>query len=270
MPTLLVVDDEPSILAAFGRAFRDTAFTVYTAETARDGLALARAQQPDVIIFDVHLPDMTGLEAYKTLRAMDARSPVIFITGKSTTDTAIEAMKLGAYDYLLKPLELPQLRQVIDRAAEISRMSHVPAVLAEQEAVDDRVDAIVGRCPAMQDVYKAIGRVANQDVTVLITGESGTGKELVARAIYQHSRRAAGPFLAINCAAIPEQLLESELFGHEKGAFTGADRRRIGKFEQCAGGTLFLDEVADMSPLTQSKMLRFLQEQQFERVGGNE
>src|SRR5438128_10194659 len=270
MPTLLVVDDEPSILAAFRRAFRDTAFIVQTAETARDGLTLAREQRPDVIIFDVHLPDMTGLEALKTLRAMDARSPVIFITGKSTTDTAIEAMKLGAYDYLLKPLELAQLRQVIDRAAEISRMSHVPAVVAEQEVVDDRADAIVGRCPAMQDVYKAIGRVANQDVTALITGETGTGKELVARALYQHSRRAAGPFLAINCAAIPDHLLESELFGHEKGAFTGADRRRIGKFEQCSGGTIFLDEVADMSPLTQSKVLRLLQEQRFERVGGSD
>ena len=136
--------------------------------------------------------------------------------------------------------------------------------------MDDRADAIIGRCPAMQEVYKAIGRVTHQDVTVLINGESGTGKELVARAIYQHSRRASGPFLAINCAAIPEQLLESELFGHEKGAFTGADRRRIGKFEQSAGGTVFLDEVADTSPLTQSKILRFLQEQQFERVGGNE
>src|SRR5438128_7952544 len=147
---------------------------------------------------------------------------------------------------------------------------HVPAVVADAEAVDDRADVIIGRCPAMQDVYKAIGRVAGQDVTVLITGESGTGKELVARAIYQHGRRANGPFLAINCAAIPEQLLESELFGHEKGAFTGAERRRIGKFEQSSGGTIFLDEVADMTPLTQSKVLRLLQDQAFERVGGNE
>src|SRR5262249_62239594 len=134
---------------------------------------------------------------------------------------------------------------------------------------DDRADAIVGRCPAMQEVYKDVGRVAAQDVTVLIAGESGTGKELVARAIYQHSRRGGGPFLAINCAAIPENLLESELFGHEKGAFTGAERRRIGKFEQCGGGTLFLDEVGDMSPLTQSKVLRLLQGQCFERLGGN-
>src|SRR5262249_53941963 len=152
----------------------------------------------------------------------------------------------------------------------ISRLMHVPAVVADAEPADDRADAIVGRCAAMQEVYKAIGRVAAQDVPVLITGESGTGKELVARAIYQHSRRAAAPFLTINCAAIPEQLLESELFGHEKGAFTGADRRRIGKFEQVSGGTIFLDEVGDMTPLTQSKILRVLQDQRFERVGGTE
>jgi len=270
MPMLLVVDDEPSILAAFRRVFRDQALEVRTAESATEGLAMARACHPDVIILDIQLPDMNGLEALRRLRDLDARSPVIFITGKSTTDTAIEAMKLGAYEYLLKPLELAQLRQVIEQALAISRMMHVPAVVAETETVDERADAIVGRCPAMQKVYKDIGRVAGQEVTVLIGGESGTGKELVARAIYQHSRRSTGPFLAINCAAIPEQLLESELFGHEKGAFTGADRRRIGKFEQCSGGTVFLDEVGDMSPLTQSKILRLVQEQRFERVGGNE
>ncbi len=269
MPLLLVVDDEPSILTAFRRAFGRQA-EVLTADSASDGLALAQERRPDVIILDVHLPDMTGLEALRRLRAVDARTPVVFITGKSTTDTAIEATKLGAYEYLLKPLELAELRRVVERALAISRLVHVPAVVADDEPADHRADAIVGRCPAMQRVYKDVGRVAAQDITVLITGESGTGKELVARAIYQHSRRAAGPFLAINCAAIPETLLESELFGHEKGAFTGADRRRIGKFEQCSGGTLFLDEVADLSPLTQSKMLRLLQEQRFERLGGNE
>jgi two-component system nitrogen regulation response regulator GlnG len=270
MPTLLVVDDEPSILAAFRRAFRGTPLALLTAETAEEGLALARQHHPDVTIFDVQLPDLSGLEALRRLREIDARCPVVLITGKSTTDTAIEAMKLGAFEYLLKPLELPQLRRAIDHALAISRLMKVPAVVAEADEVDERADAIVGRCPAMQKVYKDIGRVAGQDVTVLIGGESGTGKELVARALYQHSRRAAGPFLAINCAAIPEQLLESELFGHEKGAFTGADRRRIGKFEQCSGGTIFLDEVADMAPLTQSKVLRLLQEQRFERLGGNE
>jgi two-component system nitrogen regulation response regulator GlnG len=268
MPTLLVVDDEPAILLAFRRAF--AAATVLTAESAGEGLALAARHRPDVIILDIRLPDLTGLEALQKLRDLDARSPVIFITGQSTTDTAIEAMKLGAYDYLLKPLELKPLREVVERAFAISRLMHVPAVVAEAGPVDDRADAIVGRCPAMQEVYKAIGRVAAQDVTVLITGESGTGKELVARAVYQHSRRADKPFLAVNCAAIPDQLLESELFGHEKGAFTGADRRRIGKFEQVSGGTLFLDEVGDMSPAQQAKVLRVLQEQRFERLGGGE
>jgi two-component system nitrogen regulation response regulator GlnG len=270
MPTLLVVDDEPAILVAFRRAYRNTALEVATAEAASDALALFKQLRPDVVVLDVQLPDQTGLDLFRRIRAVDARTPVIFITGKTTTDTAIEAMKLGAYDYLFKPLELGPLRQTIDRALALSRLVHTPAVVAEEEAVDERADAIIGRCPAMLQVYKAIGRVADQDVTALITGETGTGKELVARAIYQHSRRAAGPFLAINCAAIPEQLLESELFGHEKGAFTGADRGRIGKFEQCSGGTLFLDEVGDMSPLTQSKLLRVLQEQRFERLGGNE
>jgi two-component system nitrogen regulation response regulator GlnG len=270
MATLLIVDDESSILLAFRKAFREPAVTVLTAETAAQGLDIARQRHPDVIVLDVHLPDMSGLEMLRRLRELDARSPVVFITGKSTTDTAIEAMKLGAYEYLLKPLELSTLRQVVNRALAISRLMHVPTVLAADDDVDERADAIVGVCPAMQEVYKAIGRVAAQDVTVLISGESGTGKELVARALYQHSRRASGPFLPVNCAAIPEQLLESELFGHEKGAFTGADRRRIGKFEQCSGGTLFLDEVGAMSPLTQSKLLRVLQDQTFERLGGNE
>ncbi len=206
----------------------------------------------------------------RELQALDARCPVVFITGQGTTDTAIEAMKLGAFDYLLKPLELSHLRTVLERAFAISRLMRVPAVVAADGPADDRADAIVGRCPAMQEVYKAIGRVAARDVTVLITGESGTGKELVARALYQHGTRADKPFLVVNCAAIPEALLESELFGHEKGAFTGAERRRIGKFEQCDGGTLFLDEVGDMTPTLQSKMLRVLQDQSFERLGGNE
>ncbi len=270
MPILLVVDDEPGILLAFRRAYRGTGLEVLTAEAPPEGLALAREHHPDVIVLDMQLPGASGLDLFQQLRALDARTPVIFITGKSTTETAIEAMKQGAYDYLFKPVELAQLRQVIDRAVALSRLAHVPAVVAEEGEVDERADAIIGRCPAMLEVYKAIGRVAPQDVTALIQGETGTGKELVARAIYQHSRRSAAPFLTINCAAIPETLLESELFGHEKGAFTGADRRRIGKFEQSNGGTIFLDEVGDMTPLTQAKTLRLLQEQKFERLGGNE
>ena len=270
MPSLLVVDDEPNILLAFRRAYRDAGLAVHTAESAEEGLNLAARHKPDVVVLDVQLPDLNGLEVFRRLHALDAHTPVIFITGKSTTDTAIEAMKLGAYDYLFKPLELAQLRQVVDRALALSRMVHVPVEETEGAPVDDRADALVGRCSAMLEVYKAIGRVAAQDVTVLISGENGTGKELVARAIYQHSRRVGAPFLAINCAAIPEQLLESELFGHEKGAFTGADRRRIGKFEQVSGGTLLLDEIGDMPLPAQAKLLRVLQEQAFERLGGSE
>jgi two-component system nitrogen regulation response regulator GlnG len=270
VPTLLVIDDELSILHAFRRAFRDPTLTVLTASSAAEGIELARSAKPDVILVDIHLPDQSGLEAFRHIKEIDARIPVVFITGHGTTDTAIEAMKLGAYDYLLKPLELGPLREMVGRALEISRMMHVPALLEVEQPGPGPAELLVGRCPAMQEVYKAIGRVAPRDVTVLILGESGTGKELVARAIYHHSRRASGPFLAINCSAIPETLLESELFGHEKGAFTGADRKRIGKFEQCSGGTLFLDEIGDMTPLTQSKLLRVLQEQCFERVGGNE
>jgi two-component system nitrogen regulation response regulator GlnG len=186
-------------------------------------------------------------------------------------------MTLGAFDYLLKPLDLARIRDLVRQAMEIRRLMSIPVEMpgarnarTNGAAAANRSDTLVGNSPQMQEVYKAIGRVAPQDVTVLIRGESGTGKELVARALYQHSPRVKGQFLAVNCAAIPDALLESELFGHEKGSFTGADQRRIGKFEQCSGGTLFLDEIGDMSPLVQSKVLRVLQSQQFERVGGNQ
>jgi DNA-binding NtrC family response regulator len=272
MPTLLVIDDEAPILHAFGRVFRAPEVQLLTASTAAEGLALVAQHRPDTVIFDINLPDQSGLAAYAKLRQIDARVPVLFITGLGTTDQAIEAMKLGAFDFLLKPLDLKTLRELVQKAFAISRLMRVPALMAEPEAAagSGGTDVLVGRCQAMQEVYKAIGRVAPQNVTVLVLGESGTGKELVARAIYQHSRRGHAPFLAINCAAIPETLLESELFGHEKGAFTGAERRRIGKFEQCNGGTLFLDEIGDMSALTQTKVLRVLQDQRFERLGGGE
>jgi two-component system nitrogen regulation response regulator GlnG len=270
MPTLLVIDDEPSILHFFRRAFQEPETTLITASSAAEGLEKVTSGHPDVVILDINLPDASGLETFQRIHRIDPRILVIFITGHGTTATAIEAMRLGAYEYLLKPLELDHLSDLIERAFEISRLMHVPAVIPESGEAREDSDALLGRCPAMQEVFKAIGRVAPQDVTVLILGESGTGKELVARALYHYSHRDNGPFLAINCAAIPENLLESELFGHEKGAFTGADRRRIGKFEQCAGGTLFLDEIGDMTPLTQTKILRVLQGQEFERVGGNE
>jgi two-component system nitrogen regulation response regulator GlnG len=271
MAKILVIDDETSILHAFRRAFDDPNDVLLTAANAEEGLALVSGNQPDVIVLDLNLPGAHGLDVYRQIRAVDARIPVIFITGRGTTETAIEATKQGAFDYLLKPLELEQVRDLVEQAAEISRLGRVPAVVPDETVpAGTAADVLVGRSPAMQEVYKAIGRVAPQDLAVLVLGESGTGKELVARAIYQHSRRAAGPFLVVNCAAIPETLLESELFGHEKGAFTGADRRRIGKFEQCSGGTLFLDEIGDMAPLTQAKLLRVLQDGRFERVGGND
>jgi len=269
MPVLLVIDDEPAILHAFRRGFQQSDVTVLTAASGAEGLTMVTQYDPDVVLLDLALPDLSGLDVFRRLHQRHPKIPVIFITGHGTTDTAIEAMKLGAFDYLLKPLELAHLRELVGRACAISRLMRVPAV-TEDEPIQEPADVLVGRCPAMQDVYKAIGRVAPQDVTVLIRGETGTGKELVARAIYHHSRRATAPFLAVNCAAIPETLLESELFGHERGAFTGAERKRIGKFEQCSGGTLFLDEIGDMTPLTQAKILRVLQAQQFERVGGNE
>ena len=192
------------------------------------------------------------------------------MTAFGTTETAIEAMRLGAFDYILKPFELDEISELVDKGLEAHKlMNRAVAIPALSEYRDDS-DQIIGKSKVMQEVYKLIGQVAESDLTVLIRGESGTGKELVARAIYHHSARKDRPFLAINCAAIPETLLESELFGYEKGAFTGASKRRIGKFEQCDKGTILLDEIGDMSLSTQAKILRVLQEGEFERIGGNE
>ncbi len=272
MPKLLIIDDEANVLYSLQAGLETDELSVVTAKTGKRGLALVPKEDPDVVIVDVRLPDMSGLEVFDKIKELAPRVPVVIITAFAATETAIEAMKRGAFEYLLKPVDLHHLREVIRRALELRRMQSVPAVFDQpnEPAGEPGADPIVGRSDAMQGVYKSVGRVAGQDVTVLIQGESGTGKELVARAIYQHSKRADKPFLAINCAAIPDALLESELFGHEKGAFTGADRQRIGKFEQAHGGTIFLDEIGDMSAATQAKVLRVLQDQQFERIGGSE
>lgn len=269
MSTILAIDDDRTIRHLIEAAFRDSGITVLTAGTARAGLEIIAERHPDLVLLDVMLPDLPGIEAFRKIKGIDSKLPVIFITAGGTSDTAIEAMKIGAYDYLLKPLDLERVRELVQQTLETRRLQ-APVALAGTDDDDSGGDRMIGRSPQILDVYKAIGRVAPQDVTVLIRGESGTGKELIARAIYQHSQRSNGPFLAVNCAAIPDALLESELFGHEKGSFTGADRQRIGKFEQCSGGTIFLDEVGDMSPLVQGKLLRLLQEQRFERVGGNQ
>ncbi len=270
MSSLLVVDDDRSVRLLVTKACEGTEVQIIEAATAGEGLDLIRRSAPDVTLLDIQLPDLSGLELFNKIKAIDAKLPVIFITSSGDSDTAIEAMKLGAYDYVLKPFGLDELRELIEQAVVTRRRMRTPVAITQATTEPARGDLLIGRSPQMQEVYKAIGRVAAQETTVLIRGESGTGKELVARAIYQHSARADRGFLAINCAAIPEPLLESELFGHEKGSFTGAATRRIGKFEQCSDGTLFLDEVGDMSPVLQAKILRVLQEQRFERVGGTE
>jgi DNA-binding NtrC family response regulator len=270
MTKLLVIDDDRYIRQTVEHAFNHNGMRVFCEATADAGLKAVETKEPDVVLLDIMLPESSGLEVLRRIKDLDPKLPVIFITAGGGSDSAIDAMMLGAYDYVLKPLDVPKLKDLVSKACETRRMMKVPVGIPAGERSGAIGEMLVGRSPKMVEVYKAVARVAPQDVSVLIRGESGTGKELVARAIYHHSARREGPFLAVNCAAMSETLLESELFGHEKGSFTGADRRRIGKFEQCDGGTIFLDEVGDMSPLVQSKVLRLLQEQAFERVGGNE
>ncbi len=266
---LLIVDDEANIRYSIQTVLSSESLDVIEASTAKEGVQAVSTQMPDVVLLDVKLPDMSGLDAFDKIHAIDARIPVIIMTAYSKTDTAIEAMRRGAFEYFVKPVDFTVLKHAVDRALHVSRLNHIPAVVGPSTDDDPlRNEQIVGNSAAMQEVYKSIGRVAPQDVTVLIQGDSGTGKELVARSIFHYSKRSQKQFLAVNCAALSESLLESELFGHEKGAFTGADSRRIGKFEQVNGGTIFLDEVGDMSPSTQAKALRLLQQQQFERLGG--
>ncbi|MCS6852935.1 MAG: sigma-54 dependent transcriptional regulator [Gemmataceae bacterium] len=270
MAVLLVIDDDPDILLTYlDHAVGDLFERIEVARTGAEGLELYQRGAPTAVLLDVYLSDAHGLELMQRLRGIDCRCPILIITAATTTDLAIEAVRQGAFEYLIKPPGVDELREVLTRAIEVHRQMKVPALIEETQEPAE-ADVLVGRCRAMREVFKAIGQVADRDVAVLILGETGTGKELVARAIYQYSRRAERPFLAINCAALPEEILESELFGHEQGAFTGAVRQRIGKFEQCSGGTLFLDEVGDFSPAIQGKVLRLLQEQRFERVGGNE
>ena len=269
MPKVLVIDDDRTILLLAEKALAPIA-DVVTVESADDGLAKVRSDNFDAVLLDIQLPDQNGLALYCEIREHDRRLPVIFMTVEAASHSAIEAMQLGAFDYLAKPLSVDPLRDLVEKAIDQRQLSSVPVAMSADEAESgDESELFIGRSDSMLDVFKAIGRVSKQDMPVLIRGESGTGKELVARALYQYSHRSEGPFLAVNCAALPDNLLESELFGHEKGAFTGAESRRIGKFEQCNGGTLFLDEIGDMAPTVQAKVLRVLQDQRFERIGGN-
>jgi len=270
MNKLLVIDDEPDVLYSFKRIFDSPEFEITSAQTGEEGVKIFQKKRPDAVIMDIRLGGENGLEVLHRLKQIDSKVPVILMTAYGTTQTAIEAMKRGAFDYLLKPFDIQKLKQTIAEAFKATRYMKESVVLQPLLEKEDYELGIVGKSAAMQEVFKLIGQVAPTDATVLITGESGTGKELVARAIYHYSNRNNKPFLAINCAAIPENLLESELFGHEKGAFTGAFGQRIGKFEQCNGGTIFLDEIGEMSPATQSRILRVLQTGTFTRVGGNQ
>jgi DNA-binding NtrC family response regulator len=269
MPEVLVLDEDCEVERLVRDALRDLPIEISAAGSPDAGLAAFQERRPDAVLLDMYWPGLSGLALFQQIRDLDERVPIIFLTDGSESEMAIEATKLGALDFLLKPLDAERARQLIEQALEIRRLMETPVELPQADRPPGGEHELIGKSSEMLEVYKAIGRVASQPVTVLILGESGTGKELIARAIYHHGDRQDKPFLAVNCAALPDSLLESELFGHEKGAFTGADHRRIGKFEQCNGGTIFLDEVGDMSPLVQSKLLRLLQEQKFERVGGN-
>ncbi|MEZ6129996.1 MAG: sigma-54 dependent transcriptional regulator [Planctomycetaceae bacterium] len=269
MPNVLVIDDDRSVCEMVRQSLEKMNIDVTSALTADDGIRAIQTESPDVVLLDIMLPGTSGLEAFQQIRDTDRRLPIIFITSGTDSSTAIKAMQLGGFDYVTKPLDLPALNDLVEQALATRRMMSTPVALPLSNTESADAEAFVGRSSAMLEVFKSIGRVAAQNVPVLIRGESGTGKELVARAVYQNSARANECFMAVNCAALPDALLESELFGHEKGSFTGADKQRIGKFEACSGGTIFLDEIGDMSPLVQGKVLRLLQNQEFERVGGN-
>ena len=267
---VLIIDDEKDVHYSFRRLLEKEPLEIFSAESGDEGIRLARKHHPDLIVMDIRMGQQSGLDTLKELRQMNPKQVVVMMTAYGTSQTAIEAMKRGAYDYVLKPFDIPQLKVLLFEALAAARAMKQIVAFPTKLNAEESSQTIVGNSPAMQQVYKLVGQVAPTSTTILITGESGTGKELVARAIFQNGSRAAKPFIAINCAAIPDNLLESELFGHEKGAFTGALAQRIGKFEQCDGGTLFLDEIGDMPMTTQTKILRVLQEGEFSRVGNNQ
>ncbi|HYG76893.1 MAG TPA: sigma-54 dependent transcriptional regulator [Planctomycetota bacterium] len=278
MQKILIIDDDEGVCYSLARLLSNDERRVTAVQTPEAGFEALRGEDPDLVLLDVKIPGADGLELLRTIRKQRPRQLVVMMTAHGTTETAIEAMKRGAYDYLMKPFDPDVLNTVVVKALDNARLNKrvstgLETVLEKKTAAADKStysDRIIGQSATMHDVCKKIGQVAPREVPVLIRGESGTGKELVARALWQHSKRAVKPFLAVNCAAIPETLLEGELFGHEKGSFTGAESRKLGKFEQADEGTLFLDEVGDMSIATQAKILRVLQNNTFERVGGTE
>ena len=267
MKTILVVDDEAAIRAALEQILAYEKYRVVTAASGPEALKLLAAERVDAMLLDIKMPGMDGFEVLDQMTAAGQAVPVIVVSGHGNVETAVEAVRKGAYDFLEKPLDRARLLVTLQNCLDLQRL------LAEKEALKARGGyhaPLIGECPQMREVRDFIAKVAPTDATVLVTGENGTGKELVVRAIHEQSGRRGRPLVEVNCAAIPRELVESELFGHEKGAFTGADKQRIGKFELADGGTLFLDEIGDMSEEAQAKVLKAVEESRFQRVGGTE
>jgi two-component system NtrC family response regulator len=268
METILIVDDEKNYLLVLQALLEDAGYEVITCDNASEALEVITSHDLDLVITDMRMPGVDGMEFLVQLRGLQPEIPVIMMTAYATVEKAVEAMKRGAFDYITKPFKNEELILTIRKALEMHRLKQQNRLLSQELQERFKFGNIVGKSKVMRQVYEIIEKVAQTRASVLITGESGTGKELIARAIHFNSPRSDKPFVSVNCSALPETLLESELFGHERGAFTGAVTRRKGRFELAHNGTLFLDEVGDMSPALQVKLLRVLQEMRFERVGG--
>jgi len=267
---ILVVDDEADVAYSFQRVLAEEPVEVVGVTSGLEGLKRLKKEPYDLVLLDVRIGTEHGIEIFRQIRKEHPKQLVIVMTAHGTAQTAIEAMKLGAFDYILKPFDVPELLSILRRALQTAASMRELVPTDGKSSGEEKSPGLIGASPAMQKIYKLVGQVARSDAAVLLIGESGTGKELVARAIYANSSRAARPYVAINCAAIPDALLESELFGHERGAFTGALSQRIGKFERADGGTIFLDEIGDMPLALQAKLLRVLQNGEFQRVGGDQ
>ncbi len=266
--TILIIDDDSEIRYSLSRVLSSRSYQVVEAPSGEQGIAIVKKSPPDLIFLDVRMGGMSGIEALQHIRSINAKQMVVLMTAFGTAQTAIEAMKYGAFDYVMKPFDSQKVLTLAEHALKANADMRAVGDYKPTINSEDYKEGIVGSSQVMQEVFKIIGQVTASDVTVMITGESGTGKELVARSIWKHSHRASKPFIAVNCAAIPDNLIESELFGHEKGSFTGATGQRLGKFELCDGGTIFLDEIGDMALATQTKILRVLQQGEIQRVGG--
>jgi DNA-binding NtrC family response regulator len=267
-PTILIIDDDSEIRYSLSRVLSSRKYQVVEAASGEAGIAVVKKSPPDLVFLDIRMSGMSGIEALQHIRSSNPKQLVVLMTAFGTAQTAIEAMKYGAFDYIMKPFDPQKVLTLAENALKAHADMRAVGEYKPTINSEDYKEGIVGSSPVMQDVFKIIGQVTASDVTVMVTGESGTGKELVARSIWKHSHRASKPFIAVNCAAIPDNLIESELFGHEKGSFTGATGQRLGKFELCDGGTIFLDEIGDMALATQTKILRVLQQGEIQRVGG--